>query len=364
MRKLEDLVIYRDDSFYSAFPSLVTLPGGEVLAAFRRAPNRLRYGGAANTHVDPNSYLVLVRSRDGRRWSSEPALVCAHPLGGSQDPCLYLLRDGSLLCASYLWMLMPAGSNLGSAYKISSQGLDYAFMGGHLVRSGDGGHTWSGPVPPRLDMDWGGAIPGYRLPPYNRGGMLQLASGRLLFAAARAGQEEPNRTEEHLIYSDDGGQSWSYGGVIARDAKVVFNEAQLYQTPAGDLVCLMRTEGYGDHTALARSRDGGRSWESWQDTGIIGHPHHLLRLPDGRVWLVYGYRHEPFGIRGRVLDAECTRWDVPEVVLRSDGGGGDLGYPWSCLLPDGKVLTAYYFHLASEGPGATRFIAGTLLEPA
>jgi len=364
MRKIEDIVIYRDEHYYSCFPSVVHLPDGQLLAAFRRAPNRLQYGGVGNSHVDPNSYLVLVRSRDGRRWSTEPELICAHPLGGSQDPCLYLLADGTLLCASYLWVLMPQGSDLGGAYRLGSSGLDYAFMGGYLVRSSDHGRTWSPPYYPHVGMEWQPSLPGFPLAPYNRGGMLQLGSGRLLFAVARGVSEERGTTQEHLIASDDQGRTWQYQGVIAQDPKVVFNEAQLYETPSGDVVCFMRTANCDDHTALARSHDGGRTWEPWQDTGIIGHPHHLLRLPDGRVWLVYGYRHEPFGIRGRVLDPECTRLDAPEVVLRTDGGGGDIGYPWSCLLPGGKVLTAYYFHLAAEGGAATRFIAGTILEPA
>jgi len=364
MRKIEDIVIYRDDLFYSCFPSLAVMPGGEILCAFRRAPNRWRYGGTHNSHVDPNSYLVLVRSRDGRKWSAEPETICAHPLGGSQDPCLYRLQDGTVLCASYLWMLMPAGSNKGEAYIIRDKEMDFAFLGGYLVRSKDKGRTWSAPYQPLVKENWGATIPGYRMAPYNRGGMLQVEGGRILFAAAREVRADRRRTEEHLVYSDDGGLTWQYGAVIASDPRVTFNEAQLYQTPKGDLVCFMRTADLDDHTAVARSRDGGRTWAKWQDTGIVGHPHHALRLPDGRVWLVYGYRHEPYGIRGRVLDPECTRFDTPEVILRSDGGGGDIGYPWSCLLPEGKVLTAYYFHLASEGGAATRHIAGTVLAPA
>jgi hypothetical protein len=35
------------------------------------------------------------------------------------------------------------------------------------------------------------------------------------------------------------------------------------------------------------------------------------------VLLLYGYRHKPFGVRARVLDAECTNLtSAPEIVLR------------------------------------------------
>ncbi len=95
-----------------------------------------------------------------------------------------------------------------------------------------------------------------------------------------------------------------------------------------------------------------------ESPGIVGHPHHALRLPDDRVFVLYGYRHEPYGIRARLLDPECTAFDTEEVVLRDDGGSGDLGYPWSCLTTDGRLLCVYYFNRAD----GTRHVAGTFLE--
>ena len=61
----------------------------------------------------------------------------------------------------------------------------------------------------------------------------------------------------------------------------------------------------------------------------------------------------------RVLDPECTNFAVvPEIVLRDDGGNGDLGYPWATLLSKNRALVVYYFNV---GDG-TRHIAGTILE--
>src|SRR5258706_4076207 len=102
IRKVSDLIIYQDERFYSAFPSIVRRPDGELLVAFRRAPERRIFGEHGISHTDPNSYLVLVRSRDeGKTWTKTPELIHAHPFGGSQDPCIVQLRDGSILCASY-----------------------------------------------------------------------------------------------------------------------------------------------------------------------------------------------------------------------------------------------------------------------
>src|SRR5437899_871603 len=64
LRKIQDVFIYKDERFYCAFPSIVRHRDGELLVAFRRAPERRALGERRTSHTDPNSYLVLVRSSD------------------------------------------------------------------------------------------------------------------------------------------------------------------------------------------------------------------------------------------------------------------------------------------------------------
>src|SRR4051812_2513108 len=72
VRKIQDIIIYEDAKFYVAFPSIVCRSNGDLLVAFRRAPERRALGGTGITHTDPNSYLVLVRSTDqGKTWTRE-----------------------------------------------------------------------------------------------------------------------------------------------------------------------------------------------------------------------------------------------------------------------------------------------------
>ena len=357
MKKIKDVVIYEDAKYYSAFPSIVCRPGGELIVAFRRAPERRRYGGQC-THSDPNSQLVLVRSHDnGETWTREPELIYAHPMGGSQDPCMVQLSDGTIICASYLWILMPATSDISprpNAWK-------FTFAGGYLMRSTDGGGRWESPItPPPVPGTLSKDHFGQPLPAYNRGAMLEGSDGVLYWVVVRQDEPERGRTSIHLITSRDKGLTWEYGCPVAVDDKVTFNETCLYETPGGDLVAFVRTAEFDDHTVIVRSRDRGKSFEPWQDAGFQGHPHDARRLPDGRLFLVYGYRHEPYGIRARVLNAECTDFaKASEIVLRDDGGSGDLGYPWASVLPDGRVLAVYYFNVAT----GTRHIAGTFLAP-
>ena len=85
----------------------------------------------------------------------------------------------------------------------------------------------------------------------------------------------------------------------------------------------------------------------------------MMQLADGRVCLTYGYRAAPFGIRAR-LSADGGRTWQPEIMLRDDGGGRDVGYPRSVQRPDGKVVTVYYIH---DAPLAERYIAATIWDP-
>jgi hypothetical protein len=65
LKKIKDIVIYNDPMFYRTFPSIIKRPDGELLLAFRRAPERRAFKEKRGNHVDPNSYIVMMRSKDG-----------------------------------------------------------------------------------------------------------------------------------------------------------------------------------------------------------------------------------------------------------------------------------------------------------
>ncbi len=361
LRKIEDVVIYADARFHNAFPSVVRRPDGELVLAFRRAPDRRLLGDEKYTHTDPNSYLVLTRSKDGgRTWSKEPQIFHADLFGGSQDPCMIQLRDNSLLCATYAWAWMPPHALPKLPKPNTVVGERFVFLGGSLLRSMDGGASWQPPiVPPRSEGESRVDIFGKPLPAYNRGAICEGVDGRLYWAVAQNSADH-KRTEVHLMISADKGSTWKYSAPIAQDAKATFNETSVYETPKGDLIAFLRTAGLNDHLCIARSKDHGKTFQPWQEIGEFqGHPFYALRLPDGRALLVYGYRHPPFGIRARILDPECT--DIAgarEFVLRDDGGGVDLGYPWATMIGKDRALVVYYFNKA-DGP---RTIEGTIVQ--
>ena len=360
VRKIKDVIIYQDARFHAAFPSVVKLKNDELLLAFRRAPERKRMGEKGTNHVDPNSYLVMVRSRDGEHWSEDPVLLYAHAFGGSQDPCLLQLREGTLLCASYGWAFVRPDGLHNLKQPVFQNAAGSVFLGGYLIRSTDGGMNWQGPIyPPNIKPEINNDPFGQPIPAYNRGAMYEGKDGRIFWVVAANDALSPRKTSTHLLVSEDKGLTWAYSCPVAEDEKVSFNETSIYETPKGDLVAFLRTAGLDDQACIARSTDGGKSFQPWQKMGFQGHPLHALRLPDQRVLLTYGYRHAPLGIRARILNAECTDFaTAPEIILRTDGGSTDLGYPWAVQLDEKRVLVAYYFNV----PNGPQHIAGTILE--
>ena len=358
LRVVDHVTIYEDPQFYSAFPSIVRRADGELLVAFRRAPERRAFGERVS-HTDPNSYLVMVRSKDaGKTWSREPELIYAHPFGGSQDPCMVQLRDGTIVCSSYAWARVEPAIVPKLQQPVARAG-DFVFLGGYLLRSQDGGRSWQPPIlPPPCAGEANHDLFGNLVPAYNRGAMCEGRDGKLYWVVASNSTNAPQHTATHLLVSPDKGHTWKYSCVVAQDNKAEFNETSLYETPRGDLVAFLRTEKFDDHTCIARSTDHGKSF-AWQDAGFRGHPHYALQLPNNRVLLVYGYRHKPFGVRARVLNAECTdAGSAAEMVLRDDGGNGDLGYPWATMVSKNRALVVYYFNREDR----TRTISGTFVE--
>lgn len=361
VRKVRDVVIYEDPKFHCAFPSVVKRKNGEIIVAFRRAPDRKVFAEAKTNHVDPNSYLVTVKSKDGITWEREPSLLYAHPFGGSQDPCMLQLRDGTILCSSYGWgFVRPDGlPNLKQPVFEVVPGV--VFLGGYVLRSEDGGKSWQGPhYPPHIEPEINYSAMGEPLPAYNRGAMYEGKNGNIYWVVAASDSNKPRKkTSNHLLVSEDKGKTWRYSSVVAIDAKASFNETSIYETPKGDLVAFLRTAGLEDQACIARSTDGGKTFQPWERMGFQGHPLQALRLPDNRVLLTYGYRHKPYGIRARILNAECTDFaTAPEMVLREDGIGTDIGYPWAVVLDKKRVLVTYYFATQEK----SQHIAGTIIE--
>ena len=116
------------------------------------------------------------------------------------------------------------------------------------------------------------------------------------------------------------------------------------------------------YIAAWRSDDNGSTWKMLaqpvESTGG-GNPPAMLKLPDGRLVLTYGYREAPYSIRARTSSDEGKTWSK-DIMLREDGGAWDLGYTRTVRRQDGNLVTTYYYNTAKDGE---RFIGATIWKP-
>jgi len=79
-------------------------------------------------------------------------------------------------------------------------------------------------------------------------------------------------------------------------------------------------------------------------TEMSGLPPHLIRLDDGKLVNVYGRRQKErgFGEFATISDDGGATWDVANEICLAPSHCGDLGYPASCVLADGDILTVFY----------------------
>jgi Neuraminidase (sialidase) len=143
----------------------------------------------------------------------------------------------------------------------------------------------------------------------------------------------------YLLRSRDGGRNWGDPTLLAQD----YNETALAVLPNGRLAAALRS-AHGQSVSVCFSDDAGRTWTT--PKGVANdneHPGDLVVLPDNRLILTYGERNRPFGVRALISPDGGKTWDRKNtVVLAWDAPNRDCGYPSSVALDDGRVLTMYY----------------------
>ena len=384
MRVIETKVLYRDPRFYAAFPALVAWPDGRCLVLFRRARDQ-RYLFTQGDdpdysdfdsvdHLDCRSEIAALTLDADLESMAGPVGLSVNAEAGDQDASLLRLRDGRLILSGFSWYPFERGydpawrakqldaKRAPRAYGRRPSALGFKLWGSYTRVSDDRGKTWSPhlylpPLPGFPDL-----VPGRR-PAFGgacRGQAIETREGDVLLASYLGEPPDNKLSGSHLYRSKDRGNTWSYAGRIALDpaGKASYVEPALLQTPTGSIVAFHRTFGLDDRLATSRSDDGGASWSrprTWPE--VKGHPPHPLKLPDGRVFLSYGFRHTPFGIRAALLDPEAEGIVSPEVVIRDDSPSPDAGYPWAASLPDGRVIVVYYF---CDRRGRRHIVASTL----
>ncbi len=167
------------------------------------------------------------------------------------------------------------------------------------------------------------------------------------------------------IRTRDGGKTWTKEGEVGPEVDDGFSiMPSTVKLDDGTLLTATRRRDKNHRwNDLYQSRDEGKNWFELaipvQDTGS-GNPPSMLKLQDGRLCIIYGFRAEPYSLRCVFSNNNGKTWTEPHT-LRDDGLTGDMGYVRSVQRPDGKIVSVYYFTDATTDPD--RYIAATIWDP-
>jgi hypothetical protein len=350
---LEHVIVYRESGRFGGWPANhgIWSWGDEIVVGFSRGYHKDL--GPERHNIDrqkPEEHL-LARSRDGgRTWKIENP--SAKGVLVPQGPSLHGIRPPGLVEAEPV--ACPGGIDFTHPdFAMTLRMWDTDAGPSRFYYSYDRCVTWKGP---------------FKLPLFGQKGIAArtdyLVNGRhdcmLFLTAAKANGREGRPL---CARTTDGGKTWKFVSWIGPEPKGFSIMPSTVRLSATDILTSVRChEGTKRWIDAWLSQDDGKSWrflgKPAPDTGE-GNPAAMILLKDGRVCITYGYRAAPYGVRA-CLSGDGGRTWGPELVLRDDGGGRDLGYPRTVQRPDGKIVTVYYFH---DHPLTERYIGATIWSP-
>ena len=275
----------------------------------------------------PNNIDIMVRrSTDmGETWSEAVTIADFGPFGAS-DPSLVKDRNtGDLLCmfASHQGLFQSTPLN-----PIRFQ----------VCRSQDNGVTWSTPVEHIGQIYASGWYAAWLA----SGSAHQMRNGRII-GAIGVRQNSGNIISNFMVYSDDGGQSWSYKPAVA---STVGDEAKIVELDNGSLMMNIRNQT-PDCRKIVISEDGGDSWGTpyYQyeliDPAVNGDFIRYTSVLDGynKSRLLFSIAAHPTTRKNLTLFLsydEGATWPVSKVI-----NPGLSGYSCLTILSDGTIGCFY-----------------------
>ena len=336
---------------YHGWPTLARRRNGQLL---------LVCSGGRESHVCPFGQVELMRSDDdGKTWTF-PRVLLDLAIDDRDVGILETAKD-TLLATTFSSLAYEYRFNNGNinkwdvarqarwrgAHNRISTAERKAQLGTWMLRSTDGGVTWSTPYDSIVNSPHG---------------PIQLADGRQLYAGKdlwKSGQWIG------VCESTDDGRSWKKLAQIptrAGDDPSEYHELHAVEATNGTIVVQIRNNNPANRseTLQTESPDGGKTWSVPHSIGVWGLPSHLLLLRDGRLLMSYGYRRKPFGNQARISTDHGKTWSEP-ITVSGDGANGDLGYPSTVELQDGTLLTAWYEQMSSRPRAVLRLAKWSLL---
>ena len=339
------------------FPSLVDLDGRLNLTYARS-----RHGGEHAHKEDPAR--TIESFDDGQTWQPAPndnPLTTRDPFSGHTSDGFAggtgRLRDGTLVHMSHNTQV-----HLDNGYDRAKGHMHEQFQQDDPTfrfqrASGDGQQLLERFWFKVAGMPWGRRSYQVYSP------ILEMGDGDLLAAMewCKMLPEDRWRHEAHgrvwkylfgvfIVRSGDGGHSWDYVtqfdpdeikptyGISDRPVDEGFDEAHMTKLPNGDILCVMRTGSYSP-LWQARSRDGGRTWDTPEPMGWPGAKPQLQVLPNDVLVCASGrgsYGHPQVTHVMISIDGTGNQWEAPFAFHTGPG----CSYT-STMQRDGKLHVFY-----------------------
>lgn len=336
-------MISQQSEYYHGWSTVVRRSNGELWVS---------WSGGRESHVCPFGQVHAMTSRDdGATWSWPRVLLDSAT--DDRDSGVLETAKGTLLVTTFTslayepmlekassfaehttkgWVSKTMSSEQFARWKAAHSRLNdaerKAELGQWLIRSTDGGKSWSTRLPTIVNSPHG---------------PIQLKDGRLLYAGKQLWTDDK---KIGVCESTDDGLTWRWlaeipvraGDSAARE----YHELHAVEAADGTIIVQIRNHSKKDTgwTLQSESKDGGKTW-SEPHAVCYGLPSHLLKLRDGRLVMTYGHRRAPFGNQARISADNGATWSDP-IIISGDGKGGDLGYPSTVELQDGTLLTVWY----------------------
>ena len=351
-REFQNFIIYSNGHRHVHPADLIPLKNGDLLLTTREA----------SEHISRDGDVVMLRSKDGGKTWGERQVIGGIPDVDEREGCGIQLKDGTILVHVFVNKLYrPDGQYNYSWARDVRFTHDTLHLGIYTIASKDNGKTWSAPHyvdtrgMPFSDLEGPADAP------------IEKPDGSVLMPVmAYNVRGDIDNQAAVVLKTADQGKTWQHLSTVVEDPagkQGHFQEPALVRTRTGRLVMAIRNQGPENAIWTAWSDDNGKSWTKAQPTPMIGHPPDLIQLQDGRLLCTYGYRAgrhgDPAGVRAAFSTDNGETWQIAqEVQIRKDFINGDIGYPETMQMADGRLLTVYYFNLFQRF-----FIGGTWWRP-
>ena len=325
------------------YPSMVQLPSGKILLAFRTAPKKLEA---------QEQRIVLCSSEDGGSTYTSPRVAFEWQEsdgipGMFHTMYLSVLQDGTLLGALE-WH--DASTVSLPYYNEETQGILETRI--FLTKSADEGATWSTPQRVLAERDAPAPLTG---PVLELGGRLALPHEiNKPYYSSR-----PYKPCCALAFSSDDGKTWTRSYRQTGRGSVFHWEQRPCALANGNLVNFFWTfDGDGmkfKPISACISGDFGKTWSDFWDTGLPGQPGNALQLPDGRLALIYVERGLRSSIKLAISGNAGRSFEKTELLYQESAGGHlageefssgssrySMGQPGLIQLQTGEYLAYFY----------------------